>query len=117
MLYRLLLWAPIHELADRLRHIGLRDRLRCPECHRIGTFKPHGASYDRRVHNDRPVRRWLCKWCGLYLGPEGLQIAWPSGARGYWVLPMEADSDEEIEPTPQATLQEAYGRAVNPWGG
>ncbi len=50
----------IHEAATALRVIGLRDRLRCPECHGVGTWKPYGG-------RDGTPRRWLCQWCGYYL--------------------------------------------------
>lgn len=58
-----------HQLADALRIFGLRDRLRCPRCRAVGTWKPHGGWMD--VEDERKVRRWICKWCGLYRGPEG----------------------------------------------
>jgi hypothetical protein len=58
-----------HQFYDFLRLIGLRDRLRCPRCRAVGTFKPHGGWLD--VEDERKVRRWICKWCGLYRGPEG----------------------------------------------
>lgn len=59
----------VHELFDLLRIIGVRDRLRCPVCSKVGTWKPHGGWLDR--WDKRKVRRWLCKWCGYYVGPEG----------------------------------------------
>lgn len=65
----------IHQLFDFLRVLGMRDRLRCPECGAVGTWKPHGGWLDRT--DERRVRRWLCKWCGYYVGPEGEKQAAP----------------------------------------
>lgn len=41
-----------------------RDRLRCPDCGAVGTYKPHGGWLD--PDDDGMPRRWLCKWCGFY---------------------------------------------------
>lgn len=57
-----------HQLWDFSRLLGLRDRLRCPKCRAVGTWKPHGGWLD--FEDERKVRRWVCKWCGLYAGPE-----------------------------------------------
>jgi hypothetical protein len=62
-----------HFFFDSLRLFGLRDRLRCPKCSAIGTWKPHGGVFDRK--DTRKERRWLCKWCGYYVGPEGVRRA------------------------------------------
>ena len=53
-----------HQFFDFSRLLGLRDRLRCPICRAVGTWKPHGGWLD--FEDERPVRRWLCKWCGYY---------------------------------------------------
>lgn len=106
----LALLPPVHEAADMLRYVGLRDRLRCPGCSAVGTWKPHGSRFDRRVNQDRPVRRWLCKWCGLYWGPEGVLRAYPNRAKGYWDLPV--DDETPIYLTPQEMCAPAY-----PWRG
>lgn len=75
----------VHELAEGLRLVGLRDRLRCPRCRAVGTWKPHGGLLDRFVGGDRrPVRRWMCKYCGLYFGPEGQQQVRVNREAGYW---------------------------------
>lgn len=115
----------LHELAGALRLVGLRDRLRCPECRKVGTFKPHGTLWDRRYHGDRRVRRWLCKWCGFYTGPEGRLYAFPSQVTGAWALPGWTEDGEAIpgedplviEPTPSVVNLDFYHRPVNPWAG
>lgn len=110
----------LHELACALRWVGLRDRLRCPGCRRIGTWKPHGDVYSRMNDHDRSVRRWLCKWCGRYEGPEGVLKAFPSKVTGAWALEgWKDDKGEElpVEPTPEEAVLAAYGRPVNPWAG
>lgn len=81
---RILLNPVIHELAEALRFIGTRDRLRCPECRAVGTWKPHGGLIDRLHGDRRAVRRWMCKCCGLYYGPEGVLIVRINRAAGYW---------------------------------
>jgi len=73
-----------HQLADFLRLVGMRDRLRCPRCRKVGTWKPHGGWLDRE--DGRKVRRWLCKWCGHYVGPEGEKQGRFHPVRKHWVL-------------------------------
>lgn len=100
-----------------LRLVGMRDRLRCPECEAVGTWKPHGGFWDRHL-GDRPVRRWLCKWCGLYVGPEGSLRAFPDPARGFWTLPRPWDPeapDRRLR-TPAEVL-ETHLSATWPWRG
>jgi hypothetical protein len=104
----------LHELATRLAHVGLRDRLRCPNCNKVGTWKPHGGWWDRRRGDERAVRRWLCKWCGYYVGPEGIQQAFPSQEHGAWAL---TDWDFDHEPTPREVVEKSYGRPIDPWRG
>lgn len=60
----------VHQFWDCTRLIGMRDRLRCPVCRAVGTWKPHGGWMD--FQDERKVRRWMCKWCGHYIGPEGV---------------------------------------------
>jgi hypothetical protein len=60
----------VHGFYDALRLVGMRDRMRCPKCRAVGTWKPHGGLFD--VHDKRRVRRWMCKWCGFYVGPEAI---------------------------------------------
>lgn len=56
-----------------------RDRLRCPICKKVGTFKPH--------HD--PLR-WLCKWCGYFEDPDRIGIAFPCLKKKVWMLkPIE----------------------------
>lgn len=118
------LFPPIHELASALRFVGLRDRLRCPECGAVGTWKPHGAWLDRRDERKlardpkfkgevrHHVRRWLCKWCGWYVGPEGVQrcVVEPGVA---WALPWDYPDGT----TPEQVLKESEIPRTNPWGG
>jgi len=93
-----------HQLADCLRFIGMRDRLRCPSCMAVGTWKPHGGWFD--VTDERKVRRWMCKWCGEYRGPESETkvVIGPT----CWVL----QSDLPDGDTPQRRC-----RGANPWFG
>jgi hypothetical protein len=104
----------VHELATSLNYIGMRDRLRCPHCHKVGTWKPHGGWWDRRHGDTRAVRRWLCKWCGYYVGPEGERQAYPSQEHGAWAL---TEWGFTHEPTPAEAIEEFYGRPVDPWRG
>lgn len=73
-----------HFLFDAARIVGLRDRLRCPECSAVGTWKPHGGLFD--WEDKRRVPRWLCKWCGHYLGPEGVRRAGMDETEKCWSL-------------------------------
>lgn len=113
---RLLLWPPVHQLADALRLVGLRDRLRCPHCAAVGTFKPHGGWLDGR--DVRRVRRWLCKWCGHYLGPEGVLRAFPDQERHHWTVPRPYDpaAPAVAQYTPRDTVAAGLGD-VWPWAG
>ena len=61
----------------------LRNRLRCPACGAVGTYKLHARG------NGRPFR-WLCKWCGYYKGPEGIGLLCaPSITNKCWVFKEE----------------------------
>src|SRR5256885_1596194 len=82
----------IFEVTDFfLRETRLRDRLRCPKCQAVGTYKPHGGWWDRIKGEDvRRVRRWLCKWCGWYRGPEGSLYCVMDEQRGHWSFPEDA---------------------------
>ena len=102
--------AVLHQCCDLLRIVGLRSRLRCPNCHKIGTFKPHGAWLD--FFDERGVRRWLCKWCGYYRGPEGQMWARVSRNKKWWLLPD--DPDWEGGTTPRDIMLEWE---VDPWRG
>jgi len=100
-----------HQLWDFSRLVGMRDRLRCPGCGAVGTWKPHGGWLDRE--DARKVRRWLCKWCGLYDGPEGTTGA-AVGANGFWELREDISDGGE---TPMGATLRYFGRVVNPWNG
>lgn len=43
------------------------------------------------------MRRWLCKYCGIYNGPEGRVQAYPDSLLGYWVLPKGYDEYPDSE--------------------
>ena len=98
----------VHQFYDALRIIGLRDRLRCPDCKGVGTYKPHGGWFD--VADERKVRRWMCKFCGLYRGPEAETrvVIGPS----CWVL----KSDLPDGTTPRDVLHR-FRAQTNPWFG
>lgn len=116
---RIRLFPPVHAFWYATRWLGLRDRLRCPECGAVGTWKPHGTLTARwGKDKDRPVRRWLCKWCGHYVGPEGVIHAWPDSARKVWALPRPYDPESTPEPeeTPADVLRRELGKAW-PWRG
>ena len=100
-----------HQLYDFLRLIGMRNRLRCPICAAVGTWKPHGGWLD--FEDERKVRRWLCKWCGYYVGPEGHKQAilgktcWELDETGFYI-----DGT-----TPKNVVYKQYCREINPWAG
>ena len=105
----------------KLKHIAFdflpgRNRLRCPECSAVGTFKPHGGWRDKA--DRRKDRRWMCKWCGLYKGPEKwAKKAFPSKVLKCWVI--DVDTANEIMLTPQESMKASYpiGSAPDPWLG
>ena len=95
-----------HQIADFLRLIGMRDRLRCPACGAVGTWKPHGGWLD--WEDERKVRRWLCKWCGHYIDKNDERFA--TIGKTSWEI--WADSDVEIPDTPLRRC-----RGAKPWRG
>lgn len=105
---------PVHAFWNSL--FGLRGRLRCPHCGATGTWAPHGGFWDRVRSGDRPVRRWLCKWCGYYNGPEGELFGFPDKERGVWSLPRPyyPEAPEEPGPTPADAFASVMGRTW-PW--
>jgi rubredoxin len=107
------LWPVVHEAASALRVVGLRDRLRCPRCKAVGTYKPHGGLVDRAMGDARAVRRWMCKFCGLYYGPEGKLTVFPNTEQRYWDLPCNA-TDTNRGQTPREILAPAK---LWPWRG
>ena len=88
-----------------------RNRLRCPRCSAVGTWKPHGTVFDRQ--DRRKVVRWLCKWCGLYRGPEGQDLQCE--------LPNHCNPNEfgwQLRPKLQrlgAKTPENYCKPADPW--
>lgn len=94
------------------KFVGLRDRLRCPKCSAIGTWKPHGSYWFDR-EDKRGVSRWMCKWCGYYIGPEGEQQALADPAVNAWQLEKDAGPGSD---TPQRIVARSESRAW-PWRG
>lgn len=99
-----------------LQMTGMRSRLRCPHCRRVGTFKPHGSIFDRVQGDRRAVRRWLCKWCGYYQGPEGIRQAAINTREREWQL-TEWGEIEYKATTPEVAFKETSVGGSNPWGG
>ncbi len=108
---RLRLLPPIHEIAVALHWTPIRDRLRCPSCKAVGTWKPHGSLVARWIYKDISVRRWLCKWCGYYTGPRGRVVAYLG--EKVWELP---EIDKERGRTPAEVVKAELGK-VWPWHG
>jgi hypothetical protein len=101
-----------HQIVDLSRFFGIRDRLRCPHCKAVGTWKSHGGWIDVWGHGDNAgVRRWMCKWCGLTRYKDTSHTAIPSAKRGCWVL-MGDPSLTEADLTP---AQKCF--PVDPWQG
>ena len=87
----------------------VRDRLRCPNCKAVGTWKPHGGYFDRL--DLRGAKRWLCKWCGYYRGPEGDK--WCAiHEHPFWEL---KDDIGGAGRTPKEIVESELG--ANPWNG
>ena len=117
-----------HQAFDLSEIVGLRDRLRCPECRAVGTWKPHGGWLDRGSRESG--RRWLCKWCGLYIGIPLLGEA-PCDRTGdiiirqawigkhSWELWSDARHLEHpFKSSPQKALAGVSGyESANPWIG
>ena len=104
--------ALVHQLADCLRFIGMRDRLRCPCCKAVGTWKPHGGWFDKE--DERKVRRWMCKWCGSYIGPEGRRRV--EVGSNCWIL-IEETFRVQPDNTPLVAVRDWFDRSVSPWAG
>lgn len=116
-----------HQLFDFLYLIGMRDRLRCPKCRAVGTFKPHGGwldkFYDWRTNNRdlraafaagakyATDRRWVCKYCGYVRCWAGELQAYPNSNIKVW-----AEKDMFSLPTPKEAV-EKYCGTTWPWRG
>lgn len=108
-----LMFALKHQIFDLLRIFGLRDRLRCPECRSVGTWKPHGGWCDESRASGR---RWICKWCGLYVGaPWGRVLhrrAFVDPALGCWrIEDFYSDKIPKEKYIPKEQIE------ANPWNG
>jgi len=59
----------------------------------------------------RKVRRWMCKYCGFYEGPEGkgMMVA-PNLSKHYW------DFKGDTAPTPKEIIA-AHLKSIWPWSG
>ena len=97
-----------HVVPVLLRALQIRDRLRCPKCRAVGTWKPHGDVLD--FEDVRCVVRWLCKWCGYYRGPEGER--WATLGSKSWELPDHGTNPLLTCDTPQKRCGSA-----DPWQG
>lgn len=107
MTFRQSVW---HQIVDWSRYLGLRDRLRCPACKAVGTWKPHGGWADG--DDQRKVRRWMCKWCGFYLGPE--PDRWVCVGPTAWAIPSDIPRPHE---TPKMVVERHFDRPISPWAG
>lgn len=102
--------APVFDLVWAVLWLTrMRDRLRCPVCGAVGTYKPHGGIFDRQ--DSRKVRRWLCKWCGAYRGEDGIHQCVIDEDRGVWAF-----SWEYLGTTPQEVLRK-WRPKTWPWRG
>jgi hypothetical protein len=120
-----------HQYFDFLMLVGLRDRLRCPNCSAVGTYKPHGGwleclNKDHRSGFIREVlrkygakeatnRRWLCKYCGYNLSTDGEHWCFPNSKTKVWSV-----GDEFSVKTPKQAVEEipiGSKYPVWPWRG
>lgn len=112
---RLRLLPGIHDLWFVLTYYtGIRDRLRCPSCRAVGTWKMHGSWIEHKVYGDIAVRRCLCKWCGYYTGPRGRVVAYVDMDSRVWATP-EPEAERGL--TPMEAVEERMGGRVWPWFG
>lgn len=102
-------------------YTGLRDRMRCPRCTSVGTWKMHGTWFERWRFGDIALRRWGCKYCGHWIakGRPGGQVyngriqAFPSIEGGVWAFPEPGTGRD---PTPAEVVYASMGRTW-PWNG
>lgn len=101
--------------------LGFRDRLRCPQCGAVGTWKPYGGSISRKHGDRRWCKRWLCKWCGFYEGRDGIDWAQVDEETGAWQT--SRSTTEWARKVSEGKLWTPKGRLVdvekpvNPWFG
>lgn len=92
----------------------LRDRLRCPICLAVGTFKLHAPTKNARGGN--VPWRWLCKFCGYYHDSNKTgMLCYPSASQKCWVF-FTDDHPDELKQTPRDALSDTLG-FVWPWRG
>lgn len=121
-----------------------RDRLRCPKCKAIGTFKPYGGLFDRLFYTFTPSRkmkkhgrpfkkrlrtffnhkvRFVCKWCGYFEGWHGIEDCCINIESGVWdfkknhddyLIPKDMMHEKYLEQTGQ---KEKAKKMPNPWYG
>ncbi len=85
------------------QHMNDRDRLTCPECKAIGTFKP-------RFNKDyKHPRYYVCKWCGYGRDHDGEWQYYPDAKNGCWGI-ITSDSGM----TPKEIMAE---HNLDPWCG
>ena len=119
-----------HQCFDMFMLVGLRDRLRCPCCDAIGTWKPHGGWCDKitdRLPTEKSrkfftliaqsgaryatERRWVCKYCGFTHDVSGTHMGAPNGKTKVW---------DNIGPNSLPTPKEAVEKLCStawPWRG
>lgn len=116
------LWQSVkHQFFDCLVLVGLRDRLRCPRCKAVGTWKPHGGwycAYTAWRYGTADVtrwgaifatnRRWLCKYCGFNLSTEGEFQCYPDKVKKVWSTECENST---------STPRQRVGYKIWPWRG
>lgn len=103
---RMLRWLQVIDFVTRVT--GTRNRLRCPRCHAIGTWKPHGGILEPLSNYHVP--RWLCKWCGLYFRGDLPRIIGEAHLG-------ETCWEEGKGETPMSRCTRADGSYLDPWGG
>lgn len=94
---------------------GVRDRMRCPSCKAVGTWKMHGSLLERWIYKDIHVRRWLCKWCGYFTSARGRVVAYMDPETHVWALPVDGVPRGSTNKELLWTASE--GKKVWPWVG
>lgn len=110
-----------HQLYDSLILVGMRDRLRCPKCGAVGTWKPHGGWFERWQNFRQGMRqkveangaryatdrRWLCKYCGYNLAKDGQHWCGIDKQKKVWAV-----RGKGIDPPPKEIIDPVW-----PWRG